>query len=56
MVWTETCVASDLEQMAIDAANGKVNTIPDTEEEVYSKDFDMLKLSTHLNMVPDIVK
>lgn len=31
-------------------------SIPDTVQEMYSKDFDMLRLSTHLNMLPGIVK
>ena len=50
------CVASDLEQMLIDAANGKVNQIPETVRDMYVTDLDMLRLSTHLNMIPDIVK
>ena len=39
----------------IDAANGKVNPIPETVRDVYVKDVDMLRLSTHLNMLLDIV-
>ena len=50
------CVASDLEQIDIDAANGKVNPIPETVRDMYVKDLDMLRLSTHLNMLLDIVK
>ena len=42
--------------MVIDAANGKVNQIPETVCDMYVKDFDMSRLSTHLNMLPDIVK
>lgn len=30
--------------------------VHDMVQEMYSKDFDMLRLSTHLNMLPDIVK
>ena len=50
------CVASDLEKMIIDAANGNVNTIPETVRSMYEKDLDMSRLFTHLNMLPDIVK
>ena len=37
-------------------ANGKVNQIPETLHEMYIRDFDMSRLATHLNMLPDIVK
>ena len=37
-------------------ANGKVNQIPETVHEMYIRDFDMSRLATHLNMLPDIVK
>ena len=50
------CVASDMEQMVINAANGDVNTIPETVRDMYSKDLDIPRLSTHLSMLPDIVK
>ena len=50
------CIASDLEQMVLDAANVKVNKIPETVCDMYVKDLDMLRLATHLNMLPDIVK
>ena len=37
-------------------ANGKVNQIPETVHEMYIRDFDMSRLATHLNRLPDIVK
>ena len=43
-------------EMILAAGNGQEFTMPETIQTLYKGDFQTIRLSTHLNMLPDIIK
>lgn len=49
-------MVADIEQMILSAGNGQKVVIPDAITELYSTDLNIVRLSTHLQILPDILK
>ena len=49
-------VVAEIEQSILSAGNGQEVIIPEAVQTLYKEDLNMVRLSTHLRMLPDIIK
>ncbi len=47
---------AEIEQIILSAGNGQEVVIPEAVRTAYKEDLNMTRLSTHLYMLPDIIK
>ena len=52
----KTSLVAEIERTILLAGNGQEVVIPEAVQTLYKEDLNMVRLSTHLSMLPDIVK
>ena len=48
-------IVAEIEQTILSAGNGEEFVIPEVVQTLYKEDLNIVRLSTHLKMLPDIV-